>query len=191
MEMLRLSKIVIPLPGKWDAKKYSKSFIGDYKPYSTVDGEGIRCSIYVSGCLFKCKGCYNESLWSFRAGQEYNKNLETEIFENLSKPYVQGLSILGGEPFLNTPLLLKIVKKFKKELPNKDIWCWSGYTIEQLLNDTEDKKELLSYVDVLIEGQFVEELKDLTLPFRGSSNQRILKVSETISTGKPVHYPLS
>ncbi|MCI0130436.1 MULTISPECIES: anaerobic ribonucleoside-triphosphate reductase activating protein [Enterococcaceae] len=170
-----------PKPKEWDSAKYSKGYIADYKPFMFVDGEGVRCSIYVSGCLFACKGCFNRAIQNFRYGTPYTNELEDRIIEDLSHDYVQGLTLLGGEPFLNTEVCLSLVKRVRKEFGHtKDIWSWTGYTFEELLEETDDKLELLSYVDVLVDGRFELEKRDLSLQFRGSSNQRIIDVPQSL-----------
>ena len=170
-----------PKPIEWDSAKYTKGYIPDYKPFMFVDGEGVRCSIYVSGCLFACKGCFNRAIQNFRYGTPYTNELEDRIIEDLSHDYVQGLTLLGGEPFLNTEVCLSLVKRVRKEFGHtKDIWSWTGYTFEELLEETDDKLELLSYVDVLVDGRFELEKRDLSLQFRGSSNQRIIDVPQSL-----------
>ena len=164
----------------WLAEAYSKKKYADYKPFQFVDGEGVRCSIYLSGCLFACKECFNESIQNFNAGQLYTKEIEDQIIQDLSNSYVQGLTILGGEPFLNTQVANSLAKRVRDEFGlTKDIWVYSGYTYEQLLNGSEDKKELLSLCDVLVDGPFMIYLKDLSLRFRGSSNQRIIDLKNS------------
>lgn len=169
-----------PKPGQWKAEKLSKGRVADYKPFNFVDGEGVRSSLYVSGCLFNCKGCYNKIVQDFNYGIPYTEDLENQIIEDLAEDYVQGLTLLGGEPFLNTPIVLPLVKRVREEFGNtKDIWSWSGYTYEELLKETPDKLELLDYVDVLVDGRFDITKRDLTLRFRGSSNQRIIDMNQT------------
>lgn len=164
----------------WLADAYSKKKYADYKPFQFVDGEGVRCSIYLSGCLFACKECFNESIQNFNAGQLYTKEIEDKIIRDLNNSYVQGLTILGGEPFLNTQVARMLAKRVRDEFGStKDIWVYSGYTYEQLLNGSEDKKELLSLCDVLVDGPFMIYLKDLSLRFRGSSNQRIIDLKNS------------
>lgn len=165
----------------WTTDRVSHDYVADYKPFSMVDGEGVRCSLYVSGCLFDCSGCFNKAAQSFRYGTLYSDELEGRIITDLAQPYVQGLSLLGGEPFLNTGVCLRLVKRVRQEFGrDKDIWCWSGYTFEQLLNGSQDKQLLLDKIDVLIDGPFRQEEKDLSLAFRGSRNQRVLNVLDSI-----------
>lgn len=176
-----------PKPKEWLAKDHSLGYVADYKPFNFVDGEGVRCSIYVSGCLFNCPGCYNKAAQNFHYGQPYTQELEDQIIEDLSHDYVQGLTLLGGEPFLNTPILIKLCKRVRKEFGHKkDIWAWSGYYWDELLKDSDDKKELLSMCDILVDGRFLLSKKDLTLQFRGSSNQRIIDVQKSLKAGKIV-----
>ncbi|HEY0186294.1 MAG TPA: anaerobic ribonucleoside-triphosphate reductase activating protein [Cellulomonas sp.] len=176
-----------PRPKEWLAAKVSQRHVGDYKPFVMVDGEGVRCSLYLSGCLFACEGCFNEAVWSFRYGTPYTAELEDRILADLAQPYVQGLTLLGGEPFLNTGVCLELVGRLRRELGHrKDLWAWSGYTFEELLVDSEDKLELLREVDVLVDGRFRADLKDLRLQFRGSSNQRLIDVPASLAAGEAV-----
>ena len=175
-----------PKPGEWKSEELSKVRIIDYKAFNFVDGEGVRNSLYVAGCMFHCEGCYNVATWSFDAGIPYTQELEEQIMEDLAQPYVQGLTLLGGEPFLNTGILLPLLKRIRKELPEKDIWSWTGYTWEELMQETEDKLELLGLIDILVDGRFELAKKDLTLQFRGSSNQRIIDVQESLLASEVV-----
>ncbi|MGY4858699.1 anaerobic ribonucleoside-triphosphate reductase activating protein [Cryobacterium sp. AP23] len=176
-----------PAPREWLADKLSQGFVGDYKPFMFVDGEGVRCSLYVSGCLFACEGCFNRATWNFRYGNPYTAELEDRILADLAQPYVQGLTLLGGEPFLNTGVCLQLVRRVRAEFgAGKDIWSWTGYTFEELLLDSADKLELLGHLDVLVDGPFDESLKDLRLQFRGSSNQRIIDVPRSLAAGHTV-----
>ena len=164
----------------WLSSTFSKMKYADYKPFQFVDGEGVRCSIYLSGCLFACKECFNESIQNFNAGNPYTMDLEDKIIEDLGNSYVQGLTLLGGEPFLNTQVAIQLAERVRKEFGNeKDIWVYSGYTYEQLLRSSEDKKKLLDLCDVLVDGPFMIFLKDLSLRFRGSSNQRIIDIKKS------------
>lgn len=164
----------------WLSSTFSKMKYADYKPFQFVDGEGVRCSIYLSGCLFACKECFNESIQNFNVGNPYTMELEDKIIEDLGNSYVQGLTLLGGEPFLNTQVAIQLAERVRKEFGDKkDIWVYSGYTYEQLLRSSEDKKRLLSLCDVLVDGPFMIFLKDLSLKFRGSSNQRIIDIKKS------------
>lgn len=176
-----------PKPGEWTTEQYSRGKIASYKPFNFVDGEGVRNSLYVSGCLFACEGCYNKVAQSFSYGEPYTNDLEARILADLEHDYVQGLTFLGGEPFLNTGTLLPLAKKVRERFGDrKDIWSWTGYTWEELQLETDDKKELLNLIDVLVDGRFDLAKKDLTLQFRGSSNQRIIRVPETLASGEIV-----
>lgn len=170
-----------PKPQEWLAKDYSQCKIADYKPYNFVDGEGVRCSLYVSGCLFACEGCYNRVAQSFNYGEVYTQELEQRILDDLAAPYCQGLTLLGGEPFLNTQILIPLCRAVRERFGDKkDIWSWTGYYWEEMLRESEDKLELLSLIDVLVDGRFELSKKDLTLQFRGSSNQRIIDVKSSL-----------
>ncbi|MBK0039822.1 MULTISPECIES: anaerobic ribonucleoside-triphosphate reductase activating protein [Leuconostoc] len=176
-----------PMPKEWTAQKYSQNYIADYKAFNFVDGEGVRCSLYVSGCMFLCPGCYNVAAQNFHFGQPYTQALEDQIIEDLSQDYVQGLTLLGGEPFLNTDVCLKLCRRVRQEFGHsKDIWSWTGYTWDELQNETYDKARLLSLIDILVDGRFLEEEKDLTLQFRGSANQRIIDVPKSLASDRVV-----
>lgn len=181
-----------PRPGEWTSQMYSRGKIASYKPFNFVDGEGVRNSLYVSGCLFACEGCYNKVAQSFNYGEIYTEELEQRILADLDQDYVQGLTLLGGEPFLNTGILLPLVEKVRERFgSSKDIWCWTGYTWEELQEETDDKKELLAHIDVLVDGRFDLSKKDLSLQFRGSSNQRIIQVSDSLTQNEVVRWEAS
>ncbi|WEV60579.1 anaerobic ribonucleoside-triphosphate reductase activating protein [Streptococcaceae bacterium ESL0729] len=173
-----------PKPKEWLAEDLSQNYIADYKPFNFVDGEGVRNSLYVSGCPFACEGCYNASAQSFRFGSPYTKEIEERIMADMRESYVQGLTLLGGEPFLNTGVVLPLVKRIRRELPQKDIWSWTGYTWEELALDSTDKLELLENIDILVDGRFDINKKNLLLQFRGSSNQRIIDVKKSLEAGR-------
>lgn len=176
-----------PKPQEWLAEMYSRHKIADYKPYNFVDGEGVRCSLYVSGCKFACKGCYNLVAQNFNYGTPYTLALQQQILEDIAQPYCQGLTLLGGEPFLNTSVCLSLVRAFREKFQqNKDIWSWTGYTWEELMCESEDKLELLGYIDILVDGRFDIQQKDLSLQFRGSRNQRIIDVQQSLAQHKVV-----
>ncbi len=159
------------------------------KKYDVANGVGVRVSLFVSGCTHHCKGCFNAEAWDFCYGQPYTQETEEEILTALSHGYIAGLSLLGGEPFepQNQRALLPLLRKFRERYPQKSVWCYSGYTLEtDLLTGRahcEATDEMLSYIDVLVDGEFVEEKKDLKLRFRGSSNQRIIDLKRTLSEG--------
>ena len=176
-----------PKPKEWLASDLSQQYIASYKPFNFVDGEGVRCSLYVSGCKFDCPGCYNKVAQNFHFGHPYTQELEDQIIKDLSQDYVQGLTLLGGEPFLNTQVCIKLAKRIRKEFGHdKDIWSWTGYKWEELMQESDDKLELLNLIDILIDGRFLQSKMDLTLQFRGSSNQKIIKVPESLEKGKIV-----
>ncbi|WP_459696694.1 anaerobic ribonucleoside-triphosphate reductase activating protein [Lactococcus petauri] len=175
-----------PKPQEWLAADSEQGYVSDYKPFNFVDGEGVRCSLYLSGCKFHCEGCYNQATWNFRYGSPYTKELEERIMADLSQSYVQGLTLLGGEPFLNTGVALPLVKRIRAELPEKDIWSWTGYTWEELLQEDETKLELLRNIDILVDGRFKLSKKNLLLQFRGSSNQRIIDVKKSLAEHRVV-----
>ena len=153
----------------------------DIKQYDVANGLGIRVSLFVSGCTHHCKNCFNKETWDFRFGNPFTEAEIEKILEYLKPSYVSGLSLLGGEPFEpeNQQVLVHLLKKIRETYPQKDIWCYSGYLLDKDMQPggavyTEYTKEMLKQIDVLIDGEFVEAKKDLTLIFRGSSNQRIM-----------------
>lgn len=168
-------------------------YYADIKKVDVANGPGVRVSLFVSGCTHKCKGCFNEKAWDFKYGKEYTKKEEDYIIELLKRDYIDGITILGGEPFeyVNQIHVLPLLRRIRKELPNKTIWCFSGYTFDtDILNDMCKKydvtRELISYIDVLVDGKFVLEKKNLKLKFRGSSNQRIINVKESLKNNKVI-----
>jgi len=176
-----------PKPQEWKTEDYSQKKIADYKAFNFVDGEGVRNSLYVSGCLFACEGCFNKAVQNFNYGTPFTESLMNQIIEDLSHDYVQGLTLLGGEPFLNTDVCLSVVKRVRETFGSaKDIWSWSGYTFEELLLETSDKLELLHSIDILVDGRFELAKRNLNLQFRGSSNQRIIDVPKSLAAGKAV-----
>lgn len=158
---------------------------GEIKKYDIANGPGVRVTLFVSGCRHHCKGCFNAETWDFHYGNPYTEKTEKEILDALNHPYIAGLTLLGGEPFEpeNQRELVKLLKKVREMYPKKNIWSYSGYVYDKDLISggrayTEVTDEMLSYIDVLVDGPFVEDLKDITLQFRGSSNQRILNLRE-------------
>ena len=150
-----------------------------------ANGLGVRVSLFVSGCRHHCKNCFNEIAWDFQYGQKFTEETEDYLLSLLEPEYINGLSILGGEPMEpeNQGPLLAFIKKVKEQYPQKDIWCYTGFTLEELVGDsrahTERIKDLLSYIDILVDGKFVEAKKDITLKFRGSANQRLIDVKKS------------
>lgn len=160
-------------------------YYGNIKECDIADGPGVRVSLFVSGCRHHCKGCFNAETWDFHYGQPYTKETEEEIIRLLAPSYIQGFTLLGGEPFEpeNQKELVGLLRRIRKTYPAKDIWCYTGYLYDvDLVNGgkvyTEVTDEMLSYIDVLVDGEFVEALKDVTLVFRGSSNQRIIELKK-------------
>jgi anaerobic ribonucleoside-triphosphate reductase activating protein len=139
-----------------------------------INGTGVRVTLYVSGCSHGCPGCFNEEAWDYRSGSVFGKEQIDIILTELSKPYVEGLTLLGGDALMpkNISTVYELCKIVKGKFPNKNIWCWTGYTLEEVLEN--HAKDILNYIDVLVDGKFMEEFKNLNLPFRGSENQRIL-----------------
>jgi anaerobic ribonucleoside-triphosphate reductase activating protein len=163
------------------------------KTHDVANGPGVRVSLFVSGCSHHCKNCFNEEAWDYQYGEPYTPAVEQRILDALAPDYITGLSLLGGEPMdpRNQETVCALVRRVRETYPNKTIWCYSGYTLdEQLLagkvGDPQTVRELLSMLDVLVDGRFVEEQKDLTLRFRGSANQRLIDVPKTLQTGKIV-----
>lgn len=168
-------------------------FYGEIKKCDIANGEGVRVSLFVSGCTHHCPGCFNEATWDFCYGKEFTEETEEEILKALEPGYINGLSLLGGEPFepRNQEALVPFLRRVRERYPEKNIWCYSGYLYDrELLSESrarcEYTDEMLSMLDVLVDGRFVESLKDITLVFRGSSNQRIIDVKKSLDRGEIV-----
>lgn len=165
---------------------------GEIKKYDIANGIGVRTSLFVSGCRHHCKGCFNPETWNFEYGKAYTKETEEDIVSSLAPYYISGLTVLGGEPFEpeNQATIVGLLKRVKEEYPDKNIWVYSGYLFEELMGKIpsharcEVTDEMLSYIDILVDGEFVEAKKDISLHFRGSSNQRIIDVKKTLETGE-------
>lgn len=159
------------------------------KPCDIANGPGVRVSLFVSGCTHHCPGCFQPETWDFDYGQPYTEDVAAQVLQLLAPDYIEGLTLLGGEPMepANREALLPLVRAVRKQYPQKTIWCYSGYLFEQLRagnpGPAETAQELLSLLDVLVDGRFIEAKKDLSLRFRGSSNQRLVSVPSSISTG--------
>lgn len=156
-----------------------------------ANGTGCRTVLFVSGCRNACKGCFQPQTWDFGYGELFDEKVQKEVLDSLAPDYITGITLLGGEPFEqeNQKELVPFMRKVVAQYPNKNVWAFTGYIYDKDLvaggrRHTEDTDELLSMIDVLVDGPFVEELKDITLKFRGSSNQRVLDLRETIRTGK-------
>ncbi|MBP3708585.1 MAG: anaerobic ribonucleoside-triphosphate reductase activating protein [Clostridia bacterium] len=163
----------------------------DIKRIDVANGEGVRVSVFVSGCTHHCKGCFNECAWDFNYGNKFTNEEIDKVLGYLSHDYIKGLSLLGGEPLdpKNQEGLLPLVKKVKEKFPEKDIWCYTGYDFEKdvigkMSKENQTSNELIKYFDVVVDGKFEEDKKDLKLRFRGSSNQRIIDVPETLKEKK-------
>ena len=168
-------------------------YYGEIKKRDIANGIGVRVSLFVSGCTHHCKGCFNEETWNFQYGQIFTKKTQEQILEWLEPDYVSGLTVLGGEPmeFVNQQELLPFLKEVKKRYPEKTIWGYTGYVLEKDILEKMVPKwkvtaPLLQLIDVLVDGPFIEEQKDITLLFRGSSNQRLINLPETLKEGKTI-----
>ena len=165
---------------------------GAIKKCDIANGVGVRTVLFVSGCTHHCKGCFHPETWNFDYGEKYTKETEDEIIESLRPDYVDGITLLGGEPFEpeNQRELVKLLRRIKKELPQKTVWSFSGYTYEELTGDSravcEVTNEMLSMLDVLVDGEFVEAKRNISLRFRGSENQRLIDMNKTRKEGKIV-----
>ena len=163
----------------------------EIKYCDVANGPGVRTSLFVSGCSHHCPGCFNEIAWDFNYGKPFTQDTIDSIIESLKPDYIQGLTLLGGEPFeySNQKGLLPLVRQVREVLPQKDIWCFTGFLfdkdiIENMCKKWKETNELLSYIDVLVDGRFVEELKNLNLKFKGSENQRTILVNESLKIKK-------
>ena len=165
--------------------------------YATVkfndiaNGLGIRTSLFVSGCTHYCKGCFNAEAWDFAYGLPFDEEIQNKIINSLKSPFCDGLSLLGGEPFepCNQKALLPFLERVKREVPTVNIWCYTGYLLDkELLRDSRAKTEytikMLNLIDVLVDGEFIEEQKNISLRFKGSENQRIIDVQKSLKENK-------
>ena len=163
------------------------------KPRDIANGPGVRVSLFVSGCTHRCPGCFNEEAWDFDYGQPFDQSTIDEILGLLQPDYVQGLTLLGGEPFdpRNQPAIVELLRQIKAKYPNKSIWAFTGYLFDRdilpgRLSESAITREYLSYLDVLVDGPFIQARKNLTLRFRGSDNQRLIDVPASLSRGEVV-----
>lgn len=157
------------------------------KTHDTANGPGVRVSLFVSGCTHQCKGCFNPEAWDFNYGEPFTEAEEAAIVQGLEPWFIRGLSLLGGEPFepVNQQALLPLLRKVRKAYPEKTVWCYTGYDFEQdlltgRLGDWATTEEMLSYIDVLVDGEFKLDLKNPNLRFRGSENQRVIDVKKSL-----------
>ena len=171
-------------------------YFSEIKDCDIANGEGVRVTLFVSGCTNRCPHCFQPETWAFDYGQPFTAETEEQILRMLAPSYISGLTLLGGEPFepSNQRALLPLLRRLKKELPEKNVWAYTGRTYEELLTDGHSHRcevtdELLRLVDVLVDGRFVQELKDISLRFRGSSNQRLLDLNEIRRTGEIAQLP--
>ncbi len=170
----------------------------EIKTNDIANGEGVRTSLFVSGCRHHCKNCFNSMTWDFGYGQLFTEETMEEIFKSVDHDWINGITLLGGEPFEpeNQKVLVPFLVMFHERFHNKNVWCYTGFTLEQILGEGEPKsraateiaKEMLTLIDVLVDGPFVEELHSITLKFRGSSNQRVIDIKKTINEKKIVLY---
>ena len=165
----------------------------EIKNYDIANGPGVRVTLFVSGCTHRCEGCFNEVTWDFDYGEPFDESVQERILTDLAPDYIAGLTLLGGEPleYVNMQALLPLVQKVKKEYPEKDIWCYTGYCFEEdilgkFCGQWDGMREFLNCIDVLVDGEFILEQKDISLQFRGSANQRIIMVQESLRSGRTV-----
>ena len=168
---------------------------GNIKNYDIADGEGVRVTLFCSGCTNRCEGCFQPETWDFCYGKEYTKETEDQLIQMLTNPNIQGLTLLGGDPFepSNQRTLITLLRRVKQELPTKDVWAYTGFVYEQDLLEgqrkhTEVTDEMLSYIDVLVDGPFVIDEKDISLYFKGSTNQRVIDMPKTLKSANVVIY---
>ncbi len=165
----------------------------DIKSIDVANGPGVRVSLFVSGCSHHCEDCFNKETWDFHFGELFGEKEIDIILEHLSHSHIKGFSLLGGEPFefTNQQGVLPLLRRIKEVYPEKDIWCWTGYLFDKDIRDKmmlnwPETRELISYIDILVDGRFEKDKKDLTLRFRGSSNQRIIDVQKSLSSNEIV-----
>lgn len=162
---------------------------------SVANGTGVRVVLWVSGCSLHCKGCHNPETWSLNSGKPFDEEAKNELFEAIDKPYIQGITFSGGHPleYENLPTVYDLIKEIKERYPQKDIWLYTGYTLS--INDFDNtvdicwdngllRNYILNLCDVVVDGRYIEELRDITLRWRGSSNQRVIDVEKTLKQGK-------
>ena len=164
---------------------------GEIKRTDIANGEGVRVSLFVSGCTHHCQGCFNKETWDFAYGKEFTKETEEELLRALSPSYIAGLTLLGGEPMEpeNQRALLPFLHRVREAYPEKNIWCYTGYLFDRELQGTgrarcEVTDEMLSLIDVMVDGEFIQEQKNISLRFRGSENQRVIDVKKSLEEGE-------
>ena len=163
------------------------------KPVDIANGPGVRVSLFVSGCTHRCKGCFNEEAWDFQFGKPFTEEVQKQLLSSLAHDYIEGLTLLGGEPMepSNQESLLPFIKAVREHLPGKTIWCFTGYDFEKdilgkMMKTSAVTRELIPLFDVMVDGKFVAEKKNLSLKFRGSENQRVLNVKKSLEEGQGV-----
>lgn len=163
------------------------------KPVDIANGPGVRVSLFVSGCTHHCKDCFNAEAWDFGYGQPFTEETQEALLQHLDHDYIEGLTLLGGEPMepSNQEGLLPLIRRVRERFPNKTIWCYTGYDFEKdilgrMIPESEISRELVGLFDVMVDGRFEAELRNLSLQFRGSENQRILDVKKSLEAGKAV-----
>ena len=168
-------------------------YYGEIKNCDIADGEGVRVTLFVSGCTNHCENCFQPQTWDFNYGEPFTNSTEDELIEMLNRPFIAGLTLLGGEPFepSNQRRIVQLLRRVRKELPGKNVWAYTGFTLGQLLTDgskcrCEVTDEMLSMIDVLVDGRYVDALRDIGLKFRGSSNQRLIDLPKTIASMRVV-----
>ena len=165
-------------------------YYGNIKPFSVENGPGVRVSLFISGCTHKCQGCFSADTWNFQYGQPYTEETEEEVLQMLAPDYIAGITLLGGDPTepVNQRGLLSLLRKIKLRFPQKNVWVYSGYVYEDFLEggraNCEATEEFLSLCDVMVDGPFVQEKKNLMLSYRGSENQRIVDLKRTREKGQ-------
>ncbi len=167
----------------------------DIKQFDVANGIGVRVSLFVSGCTHHCKECFNKEAWDFQYGKPFTEREIDKIIEYLKPDYVSGLSLLGGEPMepSNQEGLLPLMRRVHEEYPDKNVWCYSGYLFDKdivgrMCKKSDVTRELLSYIDILVDGEFIVKQKNLKVNFRGSDNQRIIDVKKSLAAGEVIHW---
>lgn len=170
--------------------------IAEIKYNDIANGPGVRTSVFVSGCTHHCYNCFNPETWSFKYGKEYTQEIEDDVINSVKPYYIAGLTLLGGEPMelVNQEGLINLVRRFKAECPGKTLWCFTGYLFEDLISGGKQNStytdELLSYIDVLVDGEFLDAQKDVSLIFKGSRNQRTIDVQSSLKENKVIEIDL-
>lgn len=161
----------------------------EYYKFDSQNGEGVRCTLFISGCSRCCPECFNKQTWDYKYGKEYTQEFEDRLLKDLANPYIKGLSLLGGNPTerKNIQQVIKLCQRVKLELPEKDIWCWTGHDFEYLKNNLL-YVDFLANIDVLIDGKFVKELYNPNLKWKGSANQRVIDVKKSLAQNEIVLY---